>query len=81
MYICNVELERLYKESAKEIHEQLVANLTSRSDKPMSFSSGPKDDDDFANTHGVPPPSLGIWAMVKQLFTWVGSFDIFRRFT
>ena len=76
LYVRNVELERLYKESAKEIHEALVAKLSGEGNE-MALGSGRNDeDDDFAKTHGATLPSLGIWAMVKELFTWVGSFDI-----
>ena len=76
LYIRDVELERLYKESAKEIHEKLVAKLSGKGDE-MTLGSGRNDEgDDFANSHGASPPSLGIWAMVKELFSWVSSFDI-----
>lgn len=77
LYTRNVELERLYKESAKEIHERVVARLSSTSDQPI-FGSGFKDDDDSANQQGTSLPSLGIWAMVKELFTWVSLFRKLR---
>jgi len=76
LYMRRVELERLYKESAEEIHEALVAKLSGKGNE-MALGSGRNDeDDDFTNTHGATLPSLGIWAMVKELFTWVGSFNI-----
>jgi len=72
-YTRGVELERLYKDSAEEIHEKLVAKLSGKGDQ-TTLGSGPRDgDDDFVNTHGTFLPSLGIWAMVKQLFTRVSS--------
>ena len=70
LYTRNVELERLYKESAKEIHEKLAAKLNSKGDQP-TFCSGDEGDENSANPRGAPLPSLGIWAMVKQLFARV----------
>ena len=71
LYTRSVELERLYKESAKEIHEKLVAKLNGQGDE-MAPGSGRNDEgDDFANGHGVSLPSLGIWAMLKEFFTKV----------
>ena len=70
----DVELERLYKESAKEIHEKLVARL-SGGDEMTPGSGRNEEGDDFVNTHGMPLPSLSIWGMVKELFTRVSSFD------
>ena len=76
LYMHDVELERLYKESANEIHEKLVAKLSGKGDE-IALGSGRNDeDDDFANTHGGSLPSLGIWAMVKGLFTRVSSLAI-----
>ena len=76
LYTRDVELERLYKESAKEIHEKLAAKLSGKGDE-MALGSGRNDEgDDFTNAHGASLPSLGIWAMVKGLFTWVSLFDI-----
>lgn len=74
LYTRHVELERLYKGGAREIHEQLVAKLSGKGNE-AAFGSGCKgdDDDDYANPHGASLPSLGIWAMVKALFTRVSS--------
>ena len=76
LYTRGVELERLYKESAKGIHENLAAQLNSKLDQPTSGLGDKGDDDDPANPHGASLPSLGIWAMVKKLFTRVSSFSI-----
>lgn len=71
----DVELERLYKEGAKEIHEKLVAKLSGGGDEMTPGSGRNEEGDDFVNTHGTPVPSLSIWGMVKELFTRVSSFD------
>jgi DnaJ family protein C protein 28 len=70
LYMRNVELERLYKESAGEIHEKLVTKLGGEGDG-TALGPGHDEDDDFSSTHGTSLPSLGIWAMVKKLFTRV----------
>ena len=75
LHMRDIELERLYKESAKEIHEKLVAKLSSKGGE-MAVGSGRNDeDDDFTNTHETTLPSLGIWAMIKGLFARVSSTD------
>ena len=79
LYMRDAELGRLYKESAKEIHEKLVAKLGGKGDEMVLGSGRNDEDDDFANTHGASPPSLGIWAMVKELFAWVSTFGIFAE--
>jgi DnaJ homolog subfamily C member 28 len=79
LYTRNAELERLYKESAKEIREELVAKFNSKGDQPR-FGSGAEGGEDPANPHGAPLPSLSIWAMVKKLFSWVRSFGVLWRF-
>ena len=73
LYTRDVELERLYKESAKEIHKRLVAKLSSQGNDESTFSPTRKDS---TRTHGASLPSLGIWAMVKGFFTWVSPFCI-----
>ena len=82
LYTRNVELERLYKEGAKEIHEKLVAKLSGKGGETTLGSGRNGGDDDFVNTHETSLPSLGIWAMVKQLFARVSLFDVsvLRRF-
>ena len=70
LYMRNVELERLYKESAGEIHEKLVTKLGGEGDG-TALGPGHDEDEDFANTNGTSLPSLGIWAMVKKLFARV----------
>ena len=80
LYTHEVELERLYKESAKEIHEKLIAKLSGKGNE-LAFSSGSEDGDDSVDPHGAPLPSLGIWAMVKKLLPLVSSFDTLWRFT
>ena len=76
LYMRNVELERLYKQSAKEIHEKLIAKLSGKGDEMMLGSGRSDEGDDFTNIHGKSLPSLGIWAMVKEFFARVSSFDI-----
>jgi len=76
LYMRNVELERLCKESAKEIHEKLVSKLSGKGDGPTLGSGHDDEGHDFANAHGTPLPPLGMWAMVKQLFIWVSSIAI-----
>lgn len=79
LYMRSVELERMYKESAKEIHQKLVAKLNGN-DGEMTLDSARNDEgDDFTNTRGTSPPSLGIWAMIKELFTRVSSSSAFQR--
>ena len=73
LYMRNVELERTYKESAKEIHQKLVAKLSGEGDGTTLGSGRNDEGDDFANAHGTSLPSLSIWAMVKELFTRVSS--------
>ena len=54
----NFELERTGKESAKEIHQKLVAKL-SGDDEEMEPDSGRNDEgEDSAKVHGTPPPSI-----------------------
>ena len=77
LYVRNVELERMYKESAKEIHQKLVAKLGGK-DNETALGSGRNDEgDDFTNAHGTPLPSLSIWAMVTELFTRVSPPGVF----
>ena len=77
LYVRNVELERMYKESAKEIHQKLVAKLGGK-DNETALGSGRNDEgDDFTNVHGTPLPSPSIWAMVKELFTRVSPPGVF----
>jgi len=52
----SVELERLYKESAKEIHEKLVSKLSGKGDGTTLGSGHDDEGHDFANAHGTPPP-------------------------
>ena len=67
---------RTYKESAKEIQQELVVKLSGKRDE-TTLGSGRNDElDDFVGAHGTPFPSLSIWAMVKELFTSVSSASI-----
>ena len=71
LYTLSIELKRTYKESAKEIHQELVAKLSGKRGG-TTLSSGRDDGfDDFTNAHETSFPSLGLWAMVKELFTRV----------
>ena len=71
LYARNIELERLYKESAEEIHEKLLTKLSGKTDEPTFGSRRANEGEDFTNVHGISLPSLGIWAMFKELFTLV----------
>ena len=75
LYTRSVELDRLYKESAQEIHEKLVAKLSGKGYETSGSGRG-DEDDNLANSHGASLPSIGIWAMIKEWFTRVSSFDI-----
>ena len=82
LHTRHVELERMYNESAKEIHGELLARLRSGKGDEPTFGSGRNDeDDDPVVAHGTPLPSLSVWTMFKELFTWVRSFSILWRFT
>ena len=72
----NVELERTYKESAREIHQKLVAKLSGNGEETMPGLGRNDEDDDFANARGTSPPSLSIWTMIKELFSRVSPPDI-----
>ena len=76
LYTLSSELERTYKESAKEIHQELVAKLSGKRDETTPGSGRDDETDDFTNAHGTSFPSLNIWAMVKELFTRVNSSNI-----
>ena len=73
LHTLDIELERTYKESAKEIHQEVVAKLNGKGGETMPGSGRDDEVDDFTNAHGASLPSLGIWAMVKELFTRVYS--------
>ncbi|KAF9651188.1 hypothetical protein BDM02DRAFT_3184676 [Thelephora ganbajun] len=70
LYTRSIELERLYKESAKEIHEQPVAKLSGNGSETTLGSGRNDEDSDFVEAHGVSLPSLSVREMVKELFTW-----------
>jgi len=72
LYTLSSELERTYKESAKEIHRELIAKLSGKSGETALGSGRDDEFDDFTNTHETSFPSLSIWAMIKELFTGVG---------
>jgi len=74
LYTLNSELERTYKESAQEIHQELVAKLSGNPGETTPGSGRNDGVDDFTNPHGTPFPSLSLWAIVKELFTRVGVF-------
>ena len=77
LYTRDAELERLHKESAKEMHERIVSKLSGNEDGPTAFSSGGNgEEEDSINAHGTSPPYLGIWSMIKGLFSWVCSLGI-----
>lgn len=74
LYTLSAELERTYKESANEIHQELVAKLSGKRGE-TTLGSGRGDVDDFTNPHETPFPSLGLWAMVRELFARVSFFQ------
>ena len=75
LHMRDIELQRLYKESAKEIHEKLVAKLSGKGGE-MALGSGRNDEgDESTNTHETSLPSLGIWAMVREFFARVSSVN------
>jgi len=82
LYTRHVELERMYSESVKEVHGELLAKLTRGKGDEPTFGSGRNDeDDDPVVARGAPLPSMSVWTMFKESFARVCSFIILWRFT
>jgi len=75
LYTLDSELERTYRESAQEIHLEIVAKLSGKRGETTPSSGRGDEVGNFADAHETPFPSLGIWAMVKELFTRASFFQ------
>lgn len=87
LYTRRAELDRMYNESAKEVHEELLAKLRSGKGDEPTFGSARNNDDGSVVARGSSLPSLSVWKMFKELFTWVRHIhlafcgDLLRRLT